>query len=77
VDDIGDKIIYAGAIAGSLSALGLFAHYAIVRPLRGFLRREIVGNLVEIKTALDRNSKQLGLMKEQLKDHIRKGGHHE
>jgi hypothetical protein len=45
-------IITAGTVAGAISALGVVAHFAIIRPFRKFIRKEIVGNLVEIKDAV-------------------------
>lgn len=34
-----------GAFLGSITAIGLFIHYLVVRPLRGFLRKEIAAPL--------------------------------
>jgi len=64
-------IIYAGALAGALSGIALFFHYAAVRPLRGFLRREIVSSLVDIKEAVEK----LSNLEDKLDEHIQNGGH--
>jgi hypothetical protein len=69
-------IIMAGTVAGALSALGIVAHFAIIRPFRKFIRREIVGNLVEIKDAvggaarLDALNARLDALTARLDEHL-------
>lgn len=43
-----------GTIAGGMTGIGALVHFAFVRPLRKFLRREIVENLVEINSSVNR-----------------------
>jgi hypothetical protein len=41
-----------GAALGALVSIGVFVHLVIVRPLRHFLRNEVVQELVAIRTEL-------------------------
>lgn len=41
-----------GAILGALVSIGAFIHFVVIRPLRHFLRNEVVANLVEIRDNL-------------------------
>lgn len=75
VQQLVNGVVYAGTVAGALSGIGVFLHFAVVRPVRGFLRREIVANLVEIKAALDGNADTLEGLGRRLDDHIINGGH--
>ena len=73
---LGNTIIYIGAVAGALAAIGLLIHSAIVRPLRKFLRNEIVGSLVDIKDAVDNLSEETSGLKQKVTDHIQDGHNH-
>lgn len=75
VEQVGHGVIYAGTLAAALTGIGAFLHFALVRPMRGFLRKEIVGNLVEIKDALEQNTSETEALKHMLEDHIANGGH--
>lgn len=75
VHDLLNGVIYAGALAGSLSGIGVFMHFAMVRPMRRFLRNEIVASLVDIKDAVDKNTVSTDYLADKLEDHIANGGH--
>lgn len=68
-------VIYAGALTGAVSGIGVFAHFAFVRPVRSFLRREIVGSLVDIKDAVERSTTAVSSLETKLEEHIANGGH--
>lgn len=70
VEQITNGVVYVGTVAGALSGIGLFLHYAMVRPLRGFLRREIVANLVDISHKLDANTSETQALGQRLTDHL-------
>lgn len=59
-----------GTIAGGMTGIGAMVHFAIVRPLRKFLRREIVENLVEINSSVNR-------LEIKMTEHMRDPGAHE
>jgi len=56
VHELLNGVIYAGVLAGALTGIGTFLHFAAVRPMRSFLRKEIVGSLVEIREAVEHNT---------------------
>jgi len=68
-------VIYAGVLAGALTGIGTFLHFAAVRPMRSFLRKEIVGSLVEIREAVETNTRSTDDLARKLEDHIANGGH--
>ncbi|MBA9002001.1 hypothetical protein [Thermomonospora cellulosilytica] len=41
IKDLGDLVIYAGAIAVALTAIGVVARVVVVRPLLRWLRKEL------------------------------------
>lgn len=63
-------VIYMGTLAGALAGIGLLLNWTVVRPLRGFLRGEIVAELVSIKDALEDNTTTNAMLQRQLHDHI-------
>lgn len=89
IEQIGHGVIYAGTLAAALTGIGAFIHFALIRPLRNFLRKEIVNNLVDIKDALEQTSNRLedhidqadardnkiGELAEMFKNHVANGGH--
>lgn len=75
IHELLNGVIYAGVLAGALTGIGTFLHFAAVRPLRKFLRNEIVENLVEIKEAVEANTSVTDELKHKLEDHINNGGH--
>lgn len=75
VHELLNGVIYAGVLAGALTGIGTFLHFAAVRPMRSFLRKEIVENLVEIKDAVETNTQVTDDLRYKLEDHINNGGH--
>jgi hypothetical protein len=69
-------IILAGTVAGAMTTIGIVIHFAVIRPFRRFIRKEIVGNLVEIKDAvgstagLDALSVRLDALSARLDEHL-------
>lgn len=61
-------IIYVGSVLGAITVIGVFGHFAFVRPLRLFLRAEIVDTLVGIR-------KDLKALDTRLHDHIENDEH--
>lgn len=76
VHDLMNGVIYTGVVAGALTGIGTFLHFAVVRPMRGFLRHEISEVLVEIKDAVETNTNVTEDLKRKLDAHIANGGHH-
>jgi hypothetical protein len=75
VQELLNGVIYTGALAAAIvSILGLL-HFGLVRPMRSFLRREIVGSLDDIKNALELNTTTVEGLEGRLNDHITNGGH--
>jgi hypothetical protein len=75
VQELLNGVIYTGALAAAIvSILGLL-HFGLVRPMRNFLRREIVGSLDDIKDALEINTTTVEGLESRLNDHIASGGH--
>lgn len=69
-------VIYMGAVAGSVTALGVFLHFVAVRPMRAFLRKEIVQSLTDINTSIKKSTTAVTSLEEKLEEHISNGGHH-
>ncbi len=63
-------IIALGTIAGAVTGIGACIHFAVVKPLRKFLRREIVENLVEMNQSMMR-------LEVKMTEHIRDPKAHE
>ena len=76
VHDLLNGVIYTGVLAGALTGIGTFLHFAVVRPMRGFLRHEVSEILVEIKDAVEKNTDATESLQQKLEDHIANGGHH-
>jgi hypothetical protein len=66
VKTLGDVVIYLGALAGALAAIGLLMRYTLLRPFRAFLSREISGPLGEIRDQLA----TYGDLSKRLDDHL-------
>jgi hypothetical protein len=75
VQELLNGVVYTGALAGAIVAIFGLLHFALVRPIRSFLRREIVGSLVDIKDALEVNTTTVEGLERRLNDHITNGGH--
>lgn len=75
VGELLNGVIYAGTLAGAMGGIGVFLHFAAVRPMRAFLRKEIVGSLVEIREAVETNTQSTDDLARKLEDHIANGGH--
>lgn len=39
---VGDIVLYLGAIAAALAAIGVVVHWAVVRPIKAYLKREFL-----------------------------------
>lgn len=76
VHDLLNGVIYAGALTGALSGIGVFLHFAVVRPMRGFLRNEIVSSIKDVRDAVEKNTDSTDELSRKLSDHIANGGHH-
>jgi hypothetical protein len=63
-----DGIQVVAVFCGSLLSIVAFFHFALVRPIKGFLQREVVSNLVEINKSIQDDMSRLD-------DHIANGGH--
>lgn len=68
-------IIYVGTLVAAVMGIGAFAHFLIIKPIRGFLRKEIVANLVKITEAIELSHKSFAELDSRLSDHIDYGGH--
>lgn len=75
VEELLSGVIYTGSLAAALVAILGFLHFALVRPMRNFLRREIGGVLVDIKDAVEVNTTTVQGLEQKLDDHISNGGH--
>ena len=68
LQDFFNGVIYAGALAGAISGIGILLHFTVVRPVRKFLKTEVTVHLVEIKSSIDDNGHELAQLRE---DHER------
>jgi hypothetical protein len=68
-------VLYTGAVAGALAAIGLILNICVVRPVRGFLRKEIVSSLVDIKESVDRSTIATAALDHKVELHIANGTH--
>lgn len=75
LEQLAHGVIYAGGLAAAITAIGVLLHFCIVRPVRAFVRREIVGELVGIKDALIESTRVAEQVQQKLEDHIANGGH--
>jgi hypothetical protein len=64
-----DGIQVVAVFCGSLLSIVAFFHFALVRPIKRFLQREVVANLVDINNSIQANTSKLD-------DHIANGGHY-
>ena len=70
IQELLNGVIYAGTLAGALAAILAFLHFAVVRPMRAFLRKEIVGSLVDIKDAIELSTTALEGREHRLQEHV-------
>ena len=75
VQELLNGVIYAGALAAAVASIFGLLHFALVRPMRSFLRKEIVGSLTDIKDAVEFNTNTVEGLNAKLDDHINHGGH--
>lgn len=54
--EVTDFLIYAGAVAGALAAIGLFLRLAIVRPMRKWITQQLVPPIAKIHDEVTPNS---------------------
>jgi len=80
LQDFFNGVIYAGALAGAISGIGILLHFTVVRPVRKFLKTEVTVHLVEIKSAIDDNGHELTQLREdyerlatEFHDHVSDG----
>jgi hypothetical protein len=69
LEDLVNGVQIVAVFCGSILSIFAFFHFALVRPIKSFLQREIVTNLVDINNSIQENSRKLD-------DHIANGGHH-
>lgn len=86
VKDLGDLVIYAGAVAAALSAIAAAVWWIFVRPFTKWLREQITATQgtaeavhaemspnhgTSMRDAVDRAEVKLDRLDERLDDHIR------
>lgn len=64
-----DGVQVVAIFCGSVLSIFAFFHFALVKPIKGFLQREIVANLIDINKSIQDNTSKLD-------DHIANGGHY-
>lgn len=60
LQDLGDALIYVGALAAALAAIGIVLRWAVVRPVQRYIQREILGPLTRIERRLDQHIRDTG-----------------
>lgn len=75
VSDFFNGVVYAGGLTTSVVGIFAFAQFVIVKPIRNFLRKEIVANLTSIKAAIEVNTRVTQDLDDRLTQHISNGGH--
>lgn len=75
VKELMDGVQVLAVFLGSLLAIFSFFHFALVKPIKSFLQREIVANLVDINKSIQENTTRLEENTTKLDDHIANGGH--
>lgn len=75
IADLIAGVIYTGTLTAALTGIGAFMHFAVVRPMRSFLRKEIVGSLTDIKDAVNNSTQTINDLDARLTQHITNGGH--
>lgn len=76
IEELLNGVIYAGTLTGACVAILGFLHFALVRPIRRFLRQEIVGSLVDIKDAVEVLTSGTEVISRKLDEHIADGHVH-
>lgn len=56
VRDVGNLVVYLGAIAAALTAIGVVFRFAVLRPLRRWAERELRGPMQAIGTEVGADS---------------------
>lgn len=69
LNDLINGLQVVAVFCGSLLSIFAFFHFALVKPIKTFLQREIVANLVDINKSIQDNTSKLD-------DHIANGGHY-
>lgn len=75
IQELLNGVIYAGTLAGAIAAIFALMHFSLVRPMRNFLRSEIVDGLTDIKHAVELLTQGTDDVRRRLDDHIANGGH--
>lgn len=75
LEDLVNGMQVVAVFCGSLLSIFAFFHFALVRPIKGFLQREIVANLVDINESIQNNTKEIQENTSKLDEHIANGGH--
>jgi hypothetical protein len=63
VQALGDALIWVGAVAGALLAIGMFLRAVLLRPMKASLSEETNG----IKTSLDKVELRLGGLDQRMR----------
>jgi hypothetical protein len=75
IQELLNGVIYAGTLASAVAAIMGLLHFGLVRPLRNFLRSEIVDGLTDIRHAVELLTQGTDDVRRRLDDHIEHGGH--
>lgn len=75
IQELLNGVIYAGTLAGAIGAVFALLHFALVRPIKNFLRSEIVDGLTDIKHAVELLTQGTDDVRRRLDEHIASGGH--
>ena len=51
IKNLGDAVIYLGAVAAALAAIGVVARFAVLRPLKSWIREQIQPVMHETRDA--------------------------
>lgn len=70
VSDLLNGVIYAGALAGAMSGIGVFLHLMVVKPMRKFLSAEITTHLVQIRDAISSNGHEIAGLTQRFDQHL-------
>lgn len=76
VQELLNGVVYAGTLAGAILGILSLLHFGLVRPMRNFLRSEIVDGLVDIKHAVETLTAGTQTVAQKLDDHIADGHRH-
>lgn len=56
IKTVGDAVLYLGAVATALIALGVFLRYIVLRPLKRWITEQVVSPVMKVKKEMTANS---------------------